>query len=167
MRGTWPWAGMVVVGLGTGFCWAPCYGSDGVTPQQDVGRLQVLTLCGTRESLREPSSPRFQGERKVCVWRSAWQLREGSVQVAELREGVSGRGIGLGGTLQTLALYLLPNLAKGRSQPPPSGAARVSCLRKQDPAARGLHSGSSGRRPSPTPGAASAERGGDGVSVRV
>lgn len=102
----------------------------------------------------------------MCL-ESAWQLREGSVQVAELREGVSGRGIGLGGTLQTLALYLLPNLAKGPSQPPPSGAARISCLRKQDPAARGLHSGSSGRRPSPTPGAASAERGGDGVSVRV
>lgn len=37
----------------------------------------------------------------------------------------------MGGTLQTLALYLLPNLAKGPSQPPPSGAARVSCLRKQ------------------------------------
>lgn len=122
--------------------------------------MQVLTLCGTRDSLWEPSSPRFQGERKACVWRSAWQLCEGSVQVAELREGVSGRGIGLGGTLHTLALYLLPNLAKGRSQPPPSGAARVSCLRKQDPAARGLHSGSSGRRPSPTPrGGLGRERG--------
>lgn len=73
----WPWAGMVVVGLGTGFCWAPCYGSDGVTPQQGVGRLQVLTLCGTRESLREPSSPRFQGERKVCVWRAPGSFARG------------------------------------------------------------------------------------------
>lgn len=102
----------------------------------------------------------------MCL-ESAWQLREGSVQVAELREGVSGRGIGLGGTLQTLALYLLPNLAKGRSQPPPSGAARVSCLRKQDPQPAAYTVEARGGGPAPRPGAASAERGGNGASVRV